>query len=351
MDPVYLPKVNYTSVYFDRSNDVSMEADAISLKYLTDEQLTAGARQLQRLPHPVSSPVARERHVYQHQQQQQYSVSTARPSADVDKSMYGINPSMSFASRRYLERYGLAAQQQQNSAKTAAAAYYPQQQLPTVDAMSMGEYDFQQQEANDWSRQQQQQIDASAASANLDDVWKMLMEQKQRNSSFERRVPDETFSEPTSVHRTPPDCRSMAASSLNASANGCRLSGQEEPPSKPLFYHSDGDSFHVLAKNTSTPAGRQPAAVQRQFVDCTPPPASSVDRRTRLSEGMIMARQERNEADERFSLNSGRRSLDNSAIAAAAAVGHESASSAKNSLIPAERILDVERLRELPKLL
>lgn len=332
-----------------------MEADAISLKYLTDEQLTAGARQLQRLPHPVSSPAAREQHVYQHQQQ--YSVSTARLSADVDKSMYGTNPSMSFASRRYLERYGLAAQQQQqqqNSAKTAAAAFYQQQQLPTFDATSMGdEYDFQQPGANDWSRQQQA-IDASAASANLDDVWKMLMEQKQRNSSFERRVPDETFSEPTSLHRTPADCRSMAASSLNASANGRRLSGQEEPPSKPLFYHSDGDSFHVLAKNTSTPAGRTPAAVQRQLVECTPPPASSVDRRTRLSEGMIMARQERNGADEHFSLNSGRRSLDNSAIvaaAAAAAVGHESASSAKNSLIPAERILDVERLRELPKLL
>jgi hypothetical protein len=79
---ILLPKVDYTSIILDSGeSDLSHDADALAMKYLSDEQLSSLAQQR----------VIKPRHSKQ------------------NNSMYGIASNhMSFASRKYLERYGLA---------------------------------------------------------------------------------------------------------------------------------------------------------------------------------------------------------------------------------------------------
>ena len=286
LEPVYLPKVNYMSMYYDHNSDMSMEADTISLKYLSDEQLTAEARTLQRLPHPVS-----------------LGKDTAMKKPDLAEKTIYAGPSMSFASHRYLERYGLTNQ-----------SSVTRDSVPLVT------------DIGNETREQAviDQLDESSNS-NLGNVWKMLMKQKQNSSFDKQKAFNETLSESAAIgdgyHWS--NEHSMNASSLNMSG----VKGDQM--AKPFFYHSDGDSFHVLAKNTSTPAGR-PMANQRQL-DITPPRLTSAPTTAASS-----AKQELNYLND--SSSNGRR------------ISGDMLFDKSKSDLP-ERILDVERLKELPKFL
>lgn len=90
-DAAMLPKINYVSMLLDRDSDTSADADALAMKYLTDEQL---------------SELAKLR----------LSQSSARHKRDIgldrimaaNTSQYATPANqMSFASKKYLERYGL----------------------------------------------------------------------------------------------------------------------------------------------------------------------------------------------------------------------------------------------------
>ena len=97
-----LPRINYTSLMLDSESDVSADADALAMKYLSDEQLSELAKL--RLQSPKSTrgraqDIGLERLL---------NNTTLGPSPGV--SMYGMSANnMSFATKKFLEKYGLAA--------------------------------------------------------------------------------------------------------------------------------------------------------------------------------------------------------------------------------------------------
>ena len=92
MDQLMLPRVNYMSMMLDNDSDLSADADALAMKYLSDEQLTELARLRQH------SPMKSRRH----------GDGLDRVFRGRDMSSCGVSANhMSFASRKYMERYGL----------------------------------------------------------------------------------------------------------------------------------------------------------------------------------------------------------------------------------------------------
>ena len=98
-----LPRINYTSLMLDSDSDVSADADALAMKYLSDDQLAELAKL--RLHSPsVKSARGRRTDVGL---ERLLSSSTVDPSPGV--SMYGMPANnMSFATKKFLEKYGLA---------------------------------------------------------------------------------------------------------------------------------------------------------------------------------------------------------------------------------------------------
>lgn len=91
LDQTFLPKINYVSMMLDScsSSEMSMSADALAMKYLSDEQLSELAK-LRSSTRPGREKVA----------------TATKGRSDI--SMYGVQLSqMSFASQKYLERHGL----------------------------------------------------------------------------------------------------------------------------------------------------------------------------------------------------------------------------------------------------
>ena len=95
LDPAFLPKINYVSMMLDRSSsDLSLEADSIAMKYLKDDQLSELAKVRS------SSSKSGQRH--------DPALGRIVSNGRSDISHYGLPLNqMSFASRKYLERYGL----------------------------------------------------------------------------------------------------------------------------------------------------------------------------------------------------------------------------------------------------
>ena len=97
-----LPRINYTSLMLDSDSDISADADALAIKYLSDEQLAELAKLRLQSPSLKSSggrrgDVGLDRLLN----------STSDPSPGV--SMYGMpTNNMSFATKKFLEKYGLA---------------------------------------------------------------------------------------------------------------------------------------------------------------------------------------------------------------------------------------------------
>ena len=109
LDPALLPRVQYVSMVLDNNNenDLSAEADALAMKYLSDEQLT----QLAKLR--LSSPAGKSGGGGRRGVGREFDRILGTPCGDGNfgrrsnnSTLYGPNH-MSFASRKYLERYGL----------------------------------------------------------------------------------------------------------------------------------------------------------------------------------------------------------------------------------------------------
>lgn len=89
-----LPHVSYMSMMLDNDSDLSADADALAMKYLSDEQLTELARLRQH------SPKKSHRHGD--------GLDRMFRGRDVSTCGGGLSANhMSFASRKYMERYGL----------------------------------------------------------------------------------------------------------------------------------------------------------------------------------------------------------------------------------------------------
>ena len=98
-----LPLINYTSLMLDSDSDVSADADALAMKYLSDDQLAELAKL--RLHSPGMK--SRRGHRTDIGLERLLSNTSVDPSPGV--SMYGMSVNnMSFATKKFLEKYGLA---------------------------------------------------------------------------------------------------------------------------------------------------------------------------------------------------------------------------------------------------
>ena len=97
-----LPHINYTSLMLDSDSDVSADADALAMKYLSDEQLA----QLAKLR--LQSPKSTRGRMQDIGLERLLNNTTLGPSPGI--SIYGMSANnMSFATKKFLEKYGLAA--------------------------------------------------------------------------------------------------------------------------------------------------------------------------------------------------------------------------------------------------
>ena len=96
LDPSLLPRMQYESMVLDSDQELSSEADALAMKYLSDEQLTELAKLR------LSSPAGKVK------RGREFDRLLGTPSGrkSTNSTMFGASH-MSFASRKYLERYGL----------------------------------------------------------------------------------------------------------------------------------------------------------------------------------------------------------------------------------------------------
>ena len=92
-----LPRIQYVSMLLDGDSDTSADADALAMKYLSDEQLTelVKLRQSSRRSSSAGHDAALDRLL-------------AATSGTPNVSTYGMPANhMSFATKKYMERYGL----------------------------------------------------------------------------------------------------------------------------------------------------------------------------------------------------------------------------------------------------
>ena len=96
-DPRLLPKINYVSMMLDSDSDLSADADSLAMKYLSDDQLAELAKMR------LSGTKGKQRH------KRDPALERLLARADSNESTYcGISSThMSFASKKYMERYGL----------------------------------------------------------------------------------------------------------------------------------------------------------------------------------------------------------------------------------------------------
>ena len=96
-----LPRINYTSLMLDSDSDVSADADALAMKYLSDDQLAELAKLR------LHSPSAKSARGHRTDIGLERLLNSKNPSPGV--SMYGMPANnMSFATKKFLEKYGLA---------------------------------------------------------------------------------------------------------------------------------------------------------------------------------------------------------------------------------------------------
>ncbi len=171
LDSAMLPSVNYISLMLDDDSDLSADADAFAMKYLSDEQLSELARI--RLHSPKLSRTRRRDAAFGRMVN-----SGANSNNTSDVSTYGLPANhVSFATKKFMEKYGLATGKHQNlDAETGA----------------------------------QQIVDTSyEAVPKVRDFLNRLMNDKEKNNSslinFDSHTPQEQQSviSDTTVYRTP----------------------------------------------------------------------------------------------------------------------------------------------------
>ncbi|KAL3868960.1 hypothetical protein ACJMK2_041705 [Sinanodonta woodiana] len=102
-DTTFIPRINYVSMLFDSDSDTSMEINAMAMKYLKDEQLT----KLTKLQAASRLPGARKGQrngLLQRilKEEDQFSP---------DVTTLGMSPNdLTFATKKYMEKYGLLAE-------------------------------------------------------------------------------------------------------------------------------------------------------------------------------------------------------------------------------------------------
>ena len=147
---IVLPKLDYVSMVFDRESDSSIEADAAAMKYLSDEQLTK-LRKLQLTPTKKGHP----------------GLDCLLPNTPPTPNL----KHMSFASRKYLQRYNLFEGAEANTVPAPADA---RDSLPTRskhgEASGTCSYDSREQEAAAVEQKRQCNVRRSLDSSNKDRV-------------------------------------------------------------------------------------------------------------------------------------------------------------------------------------
>ncbi len=108
LDSAMLPSVNYISLMLDEDSDLSADADAFAMKYLSDEQLSELARI--RLHSPKLSRTRKRDAAFGRM------VNSGANSNDIsDVSTYGLPANhVSFATKKFMEKYGLASGKHEN---------------------------------------------------------------------------------------------------------------------------------------------------------------------------------------------------------------------------------------------
>lgn len=103
MDTTFIPKINYVSMLLDSDTDTSMEINAMAMKYLKDEQLTqltklqAKNRLLQGKNKAAEKTALLQKILKAEEEESTPNVTTV-----------GMSPNdLTFATKRYLERHGL----------------------------------------------------------------------------------------------------------------------------------------------------------------------------------------------------------------------------------------------------
>ncbi|XP_061168007.1 SCL-interrupting locus protein homolog [Saccostrea echinata] len=100
VETTFIPKINYMSMMFESDSDCSMEINAMAMKYLKDEQLT----QLTKLQ--TQSRLKGNKDSHKANLLRQVLVDGKDSTPDV--TTMGMSPNdMTFATRKYLEKYGL----------------------------------------------------------------------------------------------------------------------------------------------------------------------------------------------------------------------------------------------------
>lgn len=100
VETTFIPKINYMSMMFESDSDCSMEINAMAMKYLKDEQLT----QLNKLQTQSRLKGNKDNHKATLLRQ---VLSEGRDTTP-DVTTMGMSPNdMTFATRKYLEKYGL----------------------------------------------------------------------------------------------------------------------------------------------------------------------------------------------------------------------------------------------------
>ncbi|XP_064617151.1 SCL-interrupting locus protein homolog isoform X2 [Liolophura sinensis] len=114
LDTTFIPKINYVSMFLDSDSDSSMEINAMAMKYLKDEQLTQMAK-LRAAACVNGAKNGRKTALLQ-----QVLQTGAKTTPNV--TQYGMSPNdMTFATKKYMQKYGLLSGSQCESSKPSPA--------------------------------------------------------------------------------------------------------------------------------------------------------------------------------------------------------------------------------------
>ncbi|KAK3609062.1 hypothetical protein CHS0354_011327 [Potamilus streckersoni] len=102
-DTTFIPRINYVSMLFDSDSDTSMEINAMAMKYLKDDQLT----KLTKLQAASRLPGARKGQRNGLLQK----ILKEEDHSSPDVTTLGMSPNdLTFATKKYMEKYGLLAE-------------------------------------------------------------------------------------------------------------------------------------------------------------------------------------------------------------------------------------------------
>ena len=100
-DTTFIPKINYVSMFLDSDTDTSMEINAMAMKYLKDEQLTQLTKLQAKNRLLQGSKAGTKTAMLQ-------KILKAEEESTPNVTAFGMSPNdMTFATKRYMEKHGL----------------------------------------------------------------------------------------------------------------------------------------------------------------------------------------------------------------------------------------------------